>query len=80
VVHNCAKDANFTKNQSTEKPERCQQHYKNMINSLNKDLGITGVTAKDIESDKVNNHITQEADKYMAQHLNQFMNKKDINS
>jgi hypothetical protein len=78
VVYNCAEDANVTKIQSMDmdKPKRCQQHYSNMIKSINKEFSITGVTVKDIESNKVNNHITKEASKYMNQHLNDFMNKK----
>lgn len=81
VVYNCAKDANAaTKQSSTAEPERCQQHYNDMINSINKDLGIPGVTAKDIQSDKVNEHISLEANKYMNQHLQEFMDNKNLNS
>lgn len=80
VVHNCAKDGNITTKQGAKEPKRCKKHYDNMISSINKDFGIPGVTAKDINSDRVNKHINQEVDKYMNQHLNEFMNKKDINS
>ncbi|MED7788581.1 hypothetical protein [Francisella sp. 19X1-34] len=82
VVYNCAEDANVTKTQSMDmaKPKRCQQHYANMIKNINKEFGISGVTVKDIESSKVNKHITQEASKYINQHLNDLMDKKDIHS
>ena len=76
VVDNCAKDGNIATKQGAREPKRCKEHYDNMISSINKDFGIPGVTAKDINSDRVNKHINQESDKYMKQHLNEFMKKK----
>ena len=67
-VHNSAKKQNPQKI-----PKRCQKHYSNMQNALNKKLGISGLTINDLESEKANMYIKQQADEYVKKNLQKLM-------